>query len=464
MIDPAAGKVTMRVVLCLAFLIASATAAAAEPDRAWAGINPGHGALLRDADYARAAARETVSLGLGITRIGIDGVGGASDGAAFEWVSRDRAIDAFLAEGLEVRGVISFRTHVEGGRDQAANWRYFVREVARHYRGKIAYYIIDNEPDLAKVPAETAVAMTCAAQAEIEAVDPTIRIESPPTASAGARYLRQMVELGVTRCADVLGVHSYGAQIDEGHRMGLHKPWQFMKESGQKVIPVADSEGGNSASWAPRGVEDAQEWESRWHRLAWLQHKRYGYDSLILFSLRSPRGLWDVASWVDGAFVPNKPVYAAIQEVHRRHGLENGGFEQPDDPNWMTVYGLDAARPREWSRVDFPAGDARSGARALRMEGPTRVRRVVELLTPGRPLTLSAWARVDGGRASLKALGFDDHDGTAEVVARADRAAGEWRQLRLEVTPRRSWVVVSLEADRGGSVDWDDVELAPAGR
>ena len=92
-----------------------------------------------------------------------------------------------------------------------------MRSVAAHYAGRVAYYIIDNEPDLAEVPPATAVEMTCAAHEEIKAVDPSIRIESPPTASAGARYLDSMIELGVTRCADVLGVHSYGAQLDEGH-------------------------------------------------------------------------------------------------------------------------------------------------------------------------------------------------------------------------------------------------------
>ena len=455
----------MRIARLVALLLAGALAvpagqAVAEPDGGWAGINPGHGVLLADEGYARAAARETRALGLGLTRIGIDHVGGTSPGAAFDWTVQDRAIDIFRAEGIEVRGVVSFRSHVMQKGDVDASWRRFVREVARHYRGRIGYYIIDNEPDRANVPPEVAVARTCAAHAEIKAVDPAIRVESPPTASAGARYLARMIELGVTRCADVLGVHSYGAQIDEGDRQGLDRPWRFMARSGEPVIPVADSEGGNSFAWAPRGTTDPYRWQARWYRLAWLQHKRYGYDSLMLFSLRSPKGLWDVASWQEDRFVANPPVVEAVLTYQRRP-FADGGFEAataPDSP-WIAVTRLADAEP-DAEGIDLGAGKPRSGARALRLLGPAQVRQVAELLTPGRPLRLSAWVRVEGAAtAQLKALGFDHLAGDAEIVATAESTDGQWRQLALEVTPSRSWVVVSLEATGAGSVTWDDVAL-----
>lgn len=452
------------VALLLAGGLLAGTAAGpalAGSDGSWVGINPGHGALLADADYARAAARETTALGLGLARIGIDGVGGDSVGAPFDWTARDRAIDIFRAAGIEVRGVVSFRSHVAQAGDVDANWRHFVREVALHYRGRIGYYIIDNEPDRARVPPELAVARACAAYAEIKAVDPAIRVESPPTASAGAAYLGRMIELGVTRCADVLGVHSYGAQLDEGDRQGLDRPWRLMARSGQPVIPVADSEGGNSYTWAPRGAADPYRWQARWYRLAWLQHKRYGYDSLMLFSLRSPQGLWDVASWQDGRFVPNAPVAAAVLGYQRRP-FADGGFEAatgPDSP-WITVTRLAEAEP-DSAGIDLAAGQARSGLHALRMQGPGQVRQVAELLTPGQPLRLSAWVRVeDAATAQLKALGFDRLAGDAEIVASAERSTdGAWRELALTVTPTRSWVVVSLEATGAGAVTWDDVAL-----
>ena len=457
-----AALVGMAGCLCLA----GGTSADPGPsERPWAGINPGHGTMLTaDPAYAAAAVRETLALGLRISRIGIDGVGGKTAGAAFDWTARDHAIDQFLAAGLEVRGVISFRSHVAQTGDIMANWRYFARSVAAHYAGRVDYYIIDNEPDLADVPPETAVAMTCAAYAAIKSVSPTIRVESPPTASAGASYLQRMIELGVTRCADVLGVHSYGGQLQETHKLGLAKPWQFMADSGQPVIPVANSEGGSSFSWAPAAAGDPYRWQARWYALSYVQHKRYAYNSLLLFGLRSPRGLWDVASWRDGRFVPNGPVYDAVRTAFRELPFANGGFEEAseDERRWVVIQDMEAVDPPELRRVAFDAAPARSGQRAMGMTGPVQVRQVADRLVPGRPVTVEAWVRVRSGEAALKALGYDRLDGTAETVAAISRPDAAWQMLQLAVTPTSSWIVVSLEAGRGAEIAWDDVTVRPA--
>ena len=210
----------------------------------------------------------------------------------------------------------------------------------------------------------------------------------------------------------------------------MAKPWEFMTRSGQPVIPVANSEGGSSFAWAPPGIGDPYAWQARWYALAYVQHKRFAYDTLLLFSLRSPRGLWDVAGWRDGRFIRNAPVYDAVEAAFRPRPFANGGFEATVEPDrrWVAIYDLDAVDPPGLDRVDFASGDAHGGRHALRMSAPTRVRQVADGLTPGRPVTLSARVKVEGAAARLAALGFDALDGTAEIVAEFRRY---WRCLAL---------------------------------
>ncbi|WP_317105336.1 hypothetical protein [Chroococcidiopsis sp. SAG 2025] len=68
---------------------------------------------------------------------------------------------------LNLPSYLSARMHVnrDGNYEQwKANFRYFARNVMMRYKGKISYYIIDNEPDLdygnGKMSAQECVDMT----------------------------------------------------------------------------------------------------------------------------------------------------------------------------------------------------------------------------------------------------------------------------------------------------------------
>ena len=295
-------------VVCLSLLAGHGDRVFGKPAAPWAGINPGHGTLLADPDYAAAAARETVALGLQISRIGIDRVGGAVEGAPFTWSDRDRAIDAFREAGIEVRGVISFRSHISQKGDVMASWRYFVRSVAAHYAGRVAYYIIDNEPDLAEVPPATAVEMTCAAHEEIKAVDPSIRIESPPHRSPRGRTLPGFDDRAGRhplrrrpRRPQLWRAAGRRAQVGAGQTVGIHGAQR-----------PASNPGGQQ-----RGRQQLRRGAPRDRRIL-MPGRRAGTRSpmrstsasptitLLLFSLRSPRGLWDAAGWRDGALHPQR--------------------------------------------------------------------------------------------------------------------------------------------------------------
>jgi hypothetical protein len=432
---------------CTRMVAAAAMAAslAAVPARAnhegsptdgnWLGVGVGHGGDLIDVKYLDAVVAETLKLGPKFTRQGIDNVGGATKGAAFNWAARDQAVQAFLGAGVEPKAVVSFRDLVQRGKRLStwkANWTYFVRNVFAHYKGKLRYYIIDNEPDLdSTVSARVAKDMTCIAFNEARATDPAIRIQSPPTSSAGSTYLRDMLNLGVTRCAHVVGVHSYGGQLDDAHGDSIGTTWRFQAAAnryyGHPIRPVAISEAGNSYTWAPAGV-DPRVWEARWHKLAHVQYKRWGVEWLNVFSLRSPSGYWDVAAWDGSKFVPNTLVYEAVLKGFKQMPFANGGFEEPNDRDyeWVVVYRLAQPNPVEWSRVSFPLADpeqAHGGGGYVAMTAPAQVRRVVPA-TPGQQLTVTAWANVAGGTASLKALGYARLDGAAEATSSTGATGG----------------------------------------
>ena len=97
--------------------------------------------------------------------------------------------------------------------------------------------------------------------------------------------------------------------------------------------------------------------------------------------------------------------------------------------------------------------------------GDLVVRQVADGLTPGRTYRVSAHAYLTGGAATLKALGYDRLDGTAERTA-SSSVAGGWTVLAVEVIPSNPWLVVEL-GSKGTDVAreevrWDDVMVEPA--
>jgi hypothetical protein len=114
------------------------------------GINNGTG-YNTDPDYVDRSIYHTQDLGLGIVRMGMDGVEGSIEGDSFNWSARDAVVKKYLDAGIKIHSVLSARAHVNRDGNYAkwkANFKYYVSNVMARYKGKIFYYIIDNEPDL----------------------------------------------------------------------------------------------------------------------------------------------------------------------------------------------------------------------------------------------------------------------------------------------------------------------------
>lgn len=419
----------------------------------WAGINPIHGGQLANSQILSNSLRGIRELGLRMARVGVD----------HPLDRQEQIFNSFLSQGVTIHAVLPM-----GGRSPE-QYRSFANATMQRFKGKVSYYIVGNEPNLNDYTPEQAVEYTRIAYEESRKVAPdgSIRVESSPTSSPGTKYLKSMIDLGVTRYADLVGVHSYGTQINDKHSLGISRPWEYMAEAnrakGYPIKPVASSENGTATGYAPAGL-DGRLYQARWFYQNYVQHKRFGYDNILLYALDSsyPGEQYDIATMCGTDLCRRQPTFDAVKLIYQERPFANGGFERPNNRelDWVVVFDTGQVNPVEWSRVSFPAGDAKEGNVALRAVAPVKVRRVANFITPGQAATITAWVKVDNGAtAKLKAQGYNHLNGAAEVVAESAGTNGGWRQLTLSVTPSNPWVVISLETEGRGTVLWDGVTL-----
>jgi hypothetical protein len=161
-----------------------------------------------------------------------------------------------------------------------AAYAAFVGRVADRYRGRVAAYVVWNEPNLAvewggQPPDPAAYTeLLCAAQAAIRAADPQALVVSAglaPTNHAADSalddrlYLRAIYAAGAAACFDVLGAHPYGFAYPPGDPATAHDGlnfarladlWAIMVEEGDGAKPVWATELG----WTTEPVGADQLW------------------------------------------------------------------------------------------------------------------------------------------------------------------------------------------------------------
>lgn len=94
------------------------------------------------------------------------------------------------------------------------DWKNYVRTVATRYKGRIHYYEIWNEPNLAQFytgSVDKMVELTDTATAVLKEIDPTIKViaPSPTTDLDGVSWLNQFLAKGGAKNADIIGFHFY---------------------------------------------------------------------------------------------------------------------------------------------------------------------------------------------------------------------------------------------------------------
>ena len=436
------------------------------------GINNGTGYNM-DPGYVDRSIQHTKNLGLEVVRMGMDSVQGNTQGAGFQWSGRDMVVNKYLNAGLKIHTVLSARMHVNRDKDYQKwkdNFKYFVTNVMTRYKGKIFYYIIDNEPDLdygnGKMSAQQCVDMTRIAYEAAKSIDPNIKIESPPVMGIESSLLNEMLDLGIDKVSDYIGLHAYGGQISE-NRLG--HPWRVMEARGIRK-PLAISESGSINEYCNGSGFETEDCRRRWFLMFGLQLKRFGYNHAILFDLDG-HDSWAVAP----NFNPTK-AYQQIKDLRLNKAISNGGFESTNnvENEWTPADNND-----EWiykgsspyiNFVRNDAGGARGGSGYVKLESgkarsgtPVRIRRIVGDLSKGKNVKIGAWVYVSGGAsATLKALGYDFTNGDAEI-SKTSTKKNAWEYLEITVPISQYWAVVELGTKGTGNssdyVKWDDVTV-----
>lgn len=180
----------------------------------------------------------------------------------WEWEYTDWLVRAADYYGLQVIARLDKPPAwvVEDARALAAPPRHleeyatFVRRVAERYRGKVAAYIIWNEPNLAvewgnqRPDARAYAALLQVAAARIRAADPGARIVAAalaPTNENSARaqddraFLRELYAAGARDAFDILAVHPYGFGQSPDDPRGAHEGLNFARILDWREIMVA---------------------------------------------------------------------------------------------------------------------------------------------------------------------------------------------------------------------------------
>jgi len=436
------------------------------------GINNGTGYNM-DPGYVDRSIQHTKDLGLEVVRMGMDSIWGNTEGAGFQWSGRDMVVNKYREAGLKIHAVIAPRGHVtrDGNYEKwKANFRYFVRNVMMRYKGKIVYYIVDNEPDLdygnGKMSAQECVDMTRIAYETAKSIDPNIKIESPPVMGIESGLLNEMLDRGIDKVSDYIGLHAYGGQISE-NRLG--HPWRVLESRGIKK-PLAISESGSINEWCGGSGYDADDCRRRWFLLFGLQLKRFGYDHAVLFDLDG-HDSWALAP----DFQPTK-AYQQVKNLRLNKLFSNGNFESSNnsDNEWTPADNNDDWLYKGSSpHVNFvrnDAGGARGGSGYVKLESgqagsgtPIRIRRILGDMPKNKKVAIGAWVYVNGGAsATLKALGYDFTNGDAEISKTSTKKNG-WEYLEITVPISRYWAVIELGTSGTGKsgdfVKWDDVSV-----
>ncbi len=467
----------------------------------WVGMNLGYGTPDDVIPDFRAAGLRTIRTG-----------GNKTDPAEHE-----SHIQQMVDAGLRIHWVFNYRGNgidPKGtGRDELANldlngpvmkqWfdNYKARciKFMRHYsepgKERLRFYIVGNEPNkrdphtgLPGRP-DIAVRLTRAMAEAANEVNPKgIFVQSPSMSQPDDEYLREMiVELGVADHCDIIGTHMYGSQT-LSWRSG--KPWVWLKEAGARRL-VACTESGVSTGWTPKGY-DGREWQADFMAMSQVMERRFGYAAGILFTHDDDHTAdWALMRAKGEVLQPNWDFIKNV--LTRQRQLVNGGFEQANDPRSMWTPHVNIDIPG-WLSDRFDWQDTKaphSGKSSVRFIPNTPENRILsrrekgeavpELvpepliayqvatvgITPGKPVTVTAFARTTGTpgtTATLSVQGYDPLDG----MARAEKSttSAEWTQLSVTVTPVNPWIVIGLEAppaDHAGDCVWfDDISVGTA--
>jgi GH35 family endo-1,4-beta-xylanase len=272
----------------------------------------------------------------------------------YDWSHADLVVDHAVNQGLTVIARLGYvpewarpkdATHLYVDEDGYAAFADFAAEFARHFKGRVRYIIIWNEPNLAQEwgyrrpdPAGYTELLR-QAYAAIKAVDPGIQVLggalAPTLAPPGSEfamndldYLQAMYDAGAGEAFDILAAHAYGwtfpADAEPApdavnwRRVELLREIMVRNGDADKTVMITEGGWNDHPRWtkavrpAERVRNSVRAYEMALDEWPWV-------EAVCFWAFRYPRAArtyQDYFTFVDGEFRP-KPVYEALERYGR---------------------------------------------------------------------------------------------------------------------------------------------------
>jgi len=271
----------------------------------------------------------------------------------FDWAHADLVVDHAVAQGLTVIARLGFvpvwarpkeTTFTYLDADGYDDFADYAAAFVEHFRGRVAYVIIWNEPNLAaewgnRPPDPQAyTALLKTAYARVKAAAPEVTVLAPalaptlappgnPWAMEDLAFLQAMYDAGAAPYFDALAAHTYGWGFPADdppapdkvnfRRVELVRALMEANGDGDKAVYITETGWNDHPRWT-KAVKPAQ-------RIAYsVEAARMALEdwpwcrALVFWVLRFPRPqltYQDAFTFVTSDFVA-KPVYQAMQEAY----------------------------------------------------------------------------------------------------------------------------------------------------
>jgi polysaccharide biosynthesis protein PslG len=272
----------------------------------------------------------------------------------YDWSHADLVVDHAVNQGLTVVGRLGYvpewarpkdATHLYVDEEGYAAFATFAAEFARHFKGRVRYIIIWNEPNLAQEwgyrqpdPAGYT-ALLKEAYAAIKAVDPTIQVLggalAPTLAPPGSEfamndlaYLQGMYDAGAGDAFDILAAHSYGWTFPADaapapdavnwRRVELLREIMMRNGDGAKTVMITEGGWNDHPRWT-KAVRPAQRVQHSVDAYEMALREWPWVEAVCLWAFRYPspaRTYQDYYTFADAEFRP-KPIYDALARYGR---------------------------------------------------------------------------------------------------------------------------------------------------
>ncbi|MFZ2618242.1 MAG: beta-galactosidase [Anaerolineae bacterium] len=277
----------------------------------------------------------------------------------FDWAHADLVVDHAVTQGLTVIARLGFvptwarpldTTFLYLDEAHYADFGRYVYEFVRHFKGRVHYLIIWNEPNLAlewgyrPVDAAAYTELLKVSYAQAKAADPDVQVLggalAPTLAPAGSAYglddlvyLQQMYDAGAAPFFDILAAHAYGWVFDANDPPASDVV-NFRRVELLRAVMVRNGDGAKKIIITEAGWNDHPRWTKAVRPAQRIQNTLEAFDlvgqwdwlqALCLWAFRYPapaRSYQDYFTFVASDFVP-KPIYLELQAYHE--GVEHEG-------------------------------------------------------------------------------------------------------------------------------------------